>query len=154
MTKLKLPCPFGGRSIPEWIGKTPDSKVPDKVRDRVFARAKGICHVSGRKIAAGEAWELEHVIALKDGGENRESNLAPALVGPHKDKSRREAKERAKIGRTRKKHIGATRPKRSLRSRGFDKVEKCGKIDKAAISKAAMPRTGGLAAQYQLQGKE
>lgn len=69
------------RSIPEWHGATPDSAIPPRVRARVFEANGGICHVSGRKIAAGELWDCEHVIALINGGENRESNLKPALRG-------------------------------------------------------------------------
>jgi hypothetical protein len=65
------------RSIPEWIAKHDDQAVPPRVRLRVFAAHDGICHISGRKIAAGERWELEHKVALCNGGQHRESNLAP-----------------------------------------------------------------------------
>lgn len=98
--------PLGGRSVDEWIGKTPDSKVPDRVKERVFLRARGLCHISGRKIQAGEAWEVEHVKPLSLGGEHRERNLAPALCEAHKEKSRAEAKTRAKSNRVRRKHLG------------------------------------------------
>lgn len=94
------------RSVPEWIGKTPDSKVPPRVRLRVFDRHKGICHISSIKIRPGDKWELEHIKRLKDGGENRESNLAPALVEPHKEKTSQENKQQAKEDRIRKKHFG------------------------------------------------
>lgn len=66
------------RELPEWIGKSDDQKVPPHVRARVFDRHHGICHISKRKIMAGEKWELEHVRALILGGSHRESNLAPA----------------------------------------------------------------------------
>lgn len=98
------------RSIPEWIGKTPDSKVPDRVRKRVFDTHKGICHITGRQIAPGEPWDLEHVKALILGGEHRESNLAPALREPHKRKTAMEMKVKAKIDRVAKKHIGIRKP--------------------------------------------
>ena len=62
-----------GRAVPEWRGRTPDSKVPDHVRLRIFRNANGVCHISGRKIAAGEAWELEHIVALCNGGLHREA---------------------------------------------------------------------------------
>ncbi|MEM9762118.1 MAG: HNH endonuclease, partial [Pseudomonadota bacterium] len=68
-----------GRSVPEWVGKTPDHRVPPSVRLRIFEAHDGICHISGRKIEAGDAWDLEHRTALADGGEHREGNLAPAL---------------------------------------------------------------------------
>lgn len=99
-----------GRSVPEWIGKTPDSKVPERVRLRVFLAHGGVCHISRRPIRVGEAWELEHVKPLSMGGEHRETNMAPALVMAHREKTSREAGERAKADRIRAKHLG-TYPK-------------------------------------------
>lgn len=110
------------RSVKEWIGKTPDSKAPPRVRLRVFDAHGGICHISGRKIRAGDAWELEHVVRLKDGGENRESNLAPALVNFHKEKTADENKQQAKEDRIRKKHLGIWQSKSpKIQSRPFNR---------------------------------
>jgi 5-methylcytosine-specific restriction endonuclease McrA len=100
-----------GREPDEWIGSTPDAKIPDRVRLRVFERHGGICHISGRKIRAGECWECDHIIALCNGGEHRESNLAPALAQPHRAKTAADVAERAKIDRIRKRHLGLTKPK-------------------------------------------
>lgn len=94
------------REVPEWIGKTDDSKVPPRVRQRVFEREGGICHLTGRKIAPGEPWELEHKVSLILGGQHRENNLFPALVEPHKRKTAAEMKVKAKIARISKKHLG------------------------------------------------
>lgn len=111
------------RSIKEWIGKTDDAKVPDYVRLRVFDRHAGVCHISGRKIRAGETWELEHVIALCNGGEHRETNLAPALADPHKEKTKLDRKERSKTLRKRKKYLGIkphkSRPMFGSRASGY-----------------------------------
>ena len=104
------------RSVKEWIGKTDDAKVPPRVRLRVFEAAGGICHLSQRKIQPGEKWELEHKVALILGGEHRETNMAPALVAPHKEKTAAEMKVKSKIAAVRKKHLGITRPKQSIRS--------------------------------------
>lgn len=104
------------RQTPEWIGASPDSKVPDHVRQRVFLRHGGVCHIARRKIRAGELWEMEHVVALRDwtgpGHGNRESNLAPALKDKHREKTAREASDRAVTDRKFGKHHG-TRAKRS-----------------------------------------
>lgn len=97
---------MAGRSVPEWVGKNPDTKVPPRVRDRIFERCGGVCHISGRKIRAGEKWELEHIEPLALGGEHRELNMAPALVAPHKEKTRQERRLKAKEDRKRKKHLG------------------------------------------------
>ena len=105
------------RSVPEWIGKTDDAAAPPRVRDRVFIRDGGVCHLSGRKIRPGEAWELEHIIALCNGGENRESNLAPALVLPHRQKTKEDRRMKAKDDRVRKRHLGIKKPSRFPGSR-------------------------------------
>ena len=36
-----------GRSVPEWIGKTPDSAIPNAVKLRIWFREGGRCHVTG-----------------------------------------------------------------------------------------------------------
>jgi len=111
-----------GRSVPEWVGATADSSAPPRVRLRIFERCEGRCHISGRKIMAGEKWELEHIKALCLGGENRESNLAPALVGAHRKKTRADLADKAKADRTRQKHLGIYPPSlRPLKGRGFPK---------------------------------
>lgn len=106
------------RAVPEWIGKTPDTKVPPRVRLRIFERDGGRCHISGRKIAAGEPWELEHKVALCNGGEHRETNLAPALRDKHREKTAADVAEKAAIYRKASKHAGI-RPPPQIQSRGF-----------------------------------
>lgn len=108
------------RSNPEWIGKTDDAKVPPRVRLRVFERYHGYCYLSGAKIMPGDAWELEHVVALINGGEHRESNLAPALGKPHKVKSRRDMAVKSKNYRVRARHAGIKKPRSITRWRRFD----------------------------------
>jgi 5-methylcytosine-specific restriction endonuclease McrA len=94
------------RSVPEWIGKTDDSKVPPRVRLRIFERFGGRCYLSGRLLRPGDKWELEHVVALSNGGQHRESNLAPALQEAHREKTKADRKIQKKIDRTRKNHNG------------------------------------------------
>lgn len=94
------------RSTDEWIGKNDDSQIPPRVRLRVFTRHGGICHLSGRKIRAADAWDCDHVVALANGGQHRESNLAPALRGKHREKTARDVAEKAKNDRIAKRHLG------------------------------------------------
>jgi 5-methylcytosine-specific restriction protein A len=113
-----------GRAVPEWIGKHPDQAVPKKVALRIWDREKGRCHLSGRKIGAGEKWELDHVISLTRGGEHRESNLKPALVEKHREKTAAENSEDARADRIKAKHLGLwEKPKgnRRLQSAPFPK---------------------------------
>jgi 5-methylcytosine-specific restriction enzyme A len=110
------------RSVPEWRGKTDDAKVPPRVRLRCFERAGGVCHISGRKIAAGEKWELDHIKPLILGGKHAEFNLAPALVAPHREKSAGEVTLKSKIERMRQKHLGIfAKSPFKIRSRGFQR---------------------------------
>ena len=100
------------RSTDEWIGKTDDQAIPPRVRLRVFERHGGVCHLSGRKIMPGDAWDVDHVIALVNGGEHRESNMAPALRIEHRKKTARDVAQKAKDRRIRQKHLGIRKPSR------------------------------------------
>lgn len=110
------------RSVPEWIGSSQDASVPPRVRVRVFERHNGICHISGRKIRPGELWECDHVVALINGGEHRESNLAPALKDKHREKTKEDVAEKAIVARKRAKSIGVANIRKRICSRGFSKA--------------------------------
>lgn len=116
----KIDQPLGGRDVQEWIGSSPNAKVPNDVKDRVYARAGGVCYLIGLPIA-GKPWDVEHVTPLSMGGEHRESNLRPALTEKHKEKTSEEARLRAKADRMRLKHLRLfPKSKRPLESRGFE----------------------------------
>jgi 5-methylcytosine-specific restriction protein A len=106
------------RSVPEWIGKTDDEKPPKRVGVRVFDKWQGRDYRTGRKIMAADKWHLDHIRALCNGGENRESNLAPVLVSEHKIKTREDLKEKSKVYRMKTKHLGLRKPSR-LRSEKY-----------------------------------
>jgi 5-methylcytosine-specific restriction endonuclease McrA len=111
-----------GRKIEEWVGRTPDSRPPKTVLDRLFLRQCGKCALTGRKIRPGETCHADHIVPLKDGGANRERNLQLVLAEAHQEKTADENAARAKERRMRLKHAGlwpkSTRP---LKSRGFPK---------------------------------
>ena len=102
------------RDVPEWIGKTPDTPAPPRVRLRVFERHGGICHLTGRKITPADQWDLDHITALVNGGENREQNLAPALRQAHKDKTAQDVAQKAKDRRVRSKHLGIEKKRATI----------------------------------------
>ncbi len=99
------------REVPEWIGKTDDAAIPARVRLRVFERMGGKCHLSGIKIQPGDAWDIDHIVALINGGAHRESNLAPALRSEHRKKTAADVKQKAKNDRVRKRHLGIKKPR-------------------------------------------
>jgi 5-methylcytosine-specific restriction protein A len=105
------------RSTNEWIGKTDDSPVPARVRVRIFDRSGGVCHISGRKIRPGEAWDLDHIIALINGGTHTELNLSPVLIDPHREKTKEDVAEKSRVARKRKSHLGIKKPSRFPGSR-------------------------------------
>ena len=94
------------RELPEWIGATDDSPVPPRVRARVWFRDKGTCQCCGTLIMAGMDWQVDHRIAIANGGENRESNLQVLLASCHKDKTKADVAEKSKVARVRTKHLG------------------------------------------------
>ena len=98
------------RTLPEWIGKSPDAAVPPRVRVRIFDRFEGRCCCGcGRKIRVGEAWDCEDEIAIINGGERRESNLRPFLREHHPAKTAQDVAIKSKTYQVRSKHLGVKR---------------------------------------------
>ena len=122
---MKIPASgaLTGRAVEEWIGATPDAKPPQYVVDRLFLRQNGRCAITGRKMFPHDEKHTDHKKRLKDGGQNRESNLQIVLAEPHRDKTAAENKNGAKERRTRLKHQGLY-PKtcRPIPSRPFPKT--------------------------------
>lgn len=103
-----------GRKVPEWVGKTPDTKIPPRVILRVLEAYGGKCAKTGVKIRPGTGWQMDHIIALANGGENRESNLQPLITKAHKEKTSDDVATKAKDRRVKAKHLGISKPKSSL----------------------------------------
>ena len=131
------------RTVPEWIGKTDDTRPPTSVRLRVFEAHGGRCYLSGRKIMPGDSWDLDHVKALINGGENRESNLAPALKDAHREKTSADVAEKTKTNRMRAKHLGIwPKSKTPLRnSRGFAKTRPLPEVTDDAAAELGTERS-------------
>jgi 5-methylcytosine-specific restriction endonuclease McrA len=108
------------RAVEEWVATHDDQAVPPRVRLRIFDRDGGFCRLTGRKIMAGDQWDLDHIIALSNGGQHRESNLAPVLRSAHREKTKQDVKIKAKIARVRKRHLGIKKPRTITRWRKFD----------------------------------
>ena len=124
------------RTVSEWIGKSDDHRAPGSVRDRIISRDNKLCHLCGFEIQTGQKWDLDHVVALINGGENRESNLKPAHRKCHVDKTAADVAEKAKVAAVRKKHLGITRAKQKIKGQGFARPEKQAK----PATKALPPR--------------
>jgi 5-methylcytosine-specific restriction endonuclease McrA len=103
------------RSIPEWIGETADTPPPPRVRVRVFDDKGGRCHRCTRTIHPGDAWTCEHVIALINGGENRENNLDITCEWCLPVKNAEDISAKSRVYESRKRHLGI-RKTRSFRT--------------------------------------
>lgn len=131
-----------GRSVEEWIGASPDAKVPPRVQLRVLRRFNNKCYLTSIIIADGQKFDLEHIRPLEEGGEHRESNLAPVLRLAHEIKTAVERKRQAKADNSAKRAHGLHEPRCKLRSRNDlvtpEKVRDRPRIDKSAL--APLPR--------------
>jgi hypothetical protein len=109
------------RKLPEWIGKSDDTKPPPRVMLRVFLYFNGRCQCGcKRDISPSEKWQLDHIDALINGGENSEYNLQPLLVEHHRNKTGMDVAEKSKTYRKRSKHVGIKRAKRTIPGRRFN----------------------------------
>jgi len=95
------------RKTPEWQGASPDTAVPPRVRLRVFEKAYGRCQFcTGVVGVAAMQWQVDHIVPIIAGGDNREDNLQILCDGCHKGKTGKDVADKARVARTRQKHLG------------------------------------------------
>lgn len=99
------------RALPEWIGKTPDSAIPPRVSVRLFEKAGKKCQHCQRPLFGGDKWQVDHIIALVNGGENREGNLQVLCDWCHKKKTAGDVAVKSKTYRVKAKHLAKARAK-------------------------------------------
>lgn len=110
------------RAVEEWIGRDDDTPIPKRVKLRILIAYGGRCHRTKHKFRPGDPIEFDHIKALCNGGENRESNIAPILGGKvHREKTAADVAERAHVDRMKAKHLGIWPRGQKIQSRGFDK---------------------------------
>lgn len=115
---VDLPVP-GRRSVPEWIGKTPDEPFPPRVRLRILLRYDRKCADCGRIIRPGKPWTTDHKVAIINGGENRESNGQPLCEFCVKPKDAADAALKAKDAAVSKAHYGIKERRPSKLSKSY-----------------------------------
>jgi len=94
------------RAVKEWVGKTADGHIPPRVRLRTLEKDSGRCQLCLRPIYPGDKWECDHVVALVNGGENRESNLAALCSWCHDKKTKLDVAKKALAYASKKRHLG------------------------------------------------
>jgi 5-methylcytosine-specific restriction endonuclease McrA len=80
----------------------------------------GDCAKCGRRLVPGH-WAVDHVVALANGGEHRETNMQALCVSPcHSQKTALDVAQKSKVYRAAAKDAGIRKPSR-IRSQGFVK---------------------------------
>lgn len=107
------------RSVPEWIGKTDDEAIPPRVKLRIFEKYKRKCcecrlDIVGRLLPA-----YDHVIAIANGGENKESNIQLLCTECHKVKTKSDVSEKSTLNKKKIKRLKLRR-RRTIPGRKFD----------------------------------
>lgn len=101
------------RAVPIWVGATPDTPIPPRIRVRVFERFGGRCQCGcGVLIRPGDKWEADHIVALANGGSNSEDNLQPLIVAHHKKKTKADVAEKSKVAKKKARHLGVRQKSR------------------------------------------
>ena len=106
------------REVPTWIGRNLDAMPGKLVRDRLSRKQDDCCANCRKRFGPKSRAHCDHILALIDGGENRESNLQMLCVDCHKAKTRDEAAARKHTRDIRASHIMA-RPPSTIQSAGF-----------------------------------
>ena len=83
-------------------------------RDRlkIFEAAEGRCHICEIKIKVGEAWQVEHPIAIALGGSDEIDEMRPAHVACHKVKTREDVGRICKADRQKARHLGISKTRK------------------------------------------
>lgn len=97
------------RSVNIWVGASPDSPIPARVRLRTFERFGGRCASCGVKLGGAVPFDLDHELALVLGGRHSEDNLRPLCKPCHGAKTASDVKAKAKSARIRERHLGIKR---------------------------------------------
>jgi 5-methylcytosine-specific restriction endonuclease McrA len=110
------------RSVDEWIGAHPDAAIPPRVRARVWIRAEGCCQAGcSRKLTPADKWQVDHIVALINGGEHRETNMQVSCDWCHKAKTAEDVAEKSAVYQKSIRHLGIRKTKHPIRGwRRFD----------------------------------
>jgi|APCry1669192522_1035417.scaffolds.fasta_scaffold31977_2 hypothetical protein len=110
------------RIIKEWIGKNDNEAIPPRVKLRVFLRAEKHCAACTLLIVGKLRPEYDHVVALINGGQHRESNLQLLCSECHKAKTKLDVAEKSESYRKQLNAAGIRSPSR-LKGQGFRKAK-------------------------------
>jgi 5-methylcytosine-specific restriction endonuclease McrA len=105
--------------VEQWIGKTDDSAIPPRVKDRVVTRCGGTCQECRTPFSERVKPEFDHIVSLINGGAHAEVNLQPLCKPCHAAKTKVDVAEKSAVYRSRAKSLGYFAPKQKIQSPGF-----------------------------------
>jgi 5-methylcytosine-specific restriction protein A len=116
------------RSVPEWVGRTADSPVPERVLERLWKACGGRCKCWLN--LSDQAWDADHIVALinwiGEGHGNRESNLQVlGLKCCHRPKTKEDMKIKWQTSRKVRSHAGIKRPRNPMPGSKRSNMKKC-----------------------------
>lgn len=91
------------------------SMTPQRIA-RIFDANEGRCHRCRRKLYPGDDYDIDHVIALENGGTDEDSNLAPCCDWCHSEKT---SDDNALAGHGRRMATKHKVPKRFRKANGW-----------------------------------
>lgn len=115
------------RTLPEWFGANDDTPLPTRVKVRIWGRQGSRCASCGRRCGiGGERFAYDHIVALANGGPNRESNIRMVCVTCHANKTKHDVAQKALVYRKKTKlAIGLHKTARPMPGSRNSKWKKC-----------------------------
>ena len=118
------------RKCEEWVGATPDTKVPDRIKLRIWRAQNGICGLSNTPINPGDPKHLHHRIALILGGLHSESNLVWVHAKLNAEEAKSEVALKAANDARAKAHAGIKSDGKTALAGRSDELKKAAKAPK------------------------
>ena len=106
------------RAVPEWIAKRDDDAIPPRVKLRIFHKFDKRCAACTLPIVGKLRPEYDHIRALINGGQHRESNIQLLCSACHKTKTKADVAEKSDAYRKQLNAAGIRKPSR-LKGQGF-----------------------------------
>lgn len=83
---------------------------------RIFQESGGKCSCCGRKLTSGDDWDIDHRIALENGGSDEDDNLQVLCPWCHKPKT---SDDHGQAAKGKRMAVRSFVPKRFKKSKGW-----------------------------------
>lgn len=111
------------RSVEQkWQGKTDDTAIPARVKDRIVKQFGGACQECRTPFSERVKPEFDHIVSLINGGANAEDNLQPLCRPCHGAKTKVDVATKSTDYQKRAKSLGYFAPKQAIKSHGFQQA--------------------------------